>query len=62
MVVVVSVCKFPGGVFTSTPDSYFVNEKGEVECWNFKEWREALLSRHRGTFFAFNLKIADFTM
>ncbi|XP_069140967.1 schlafen family member 13-like [Argopecten irradians] len=47
MVVVVSVCKFPGGVFTSVPESYYVNDYGAVEKWSFKLWKQALLSSHR---------------
>ncbi|XP_060064963.1 schlafen family member 13-like [Ylistrum balloti] len=47
MVVVVSVCKFPGGVFTSVPESYYVNDYGGVEAWSFKLWKQALLSSHR---------------
>ncbi|XP_033756520.1 schlafen family member 13-like [Pecten maximus] len=47
MVVVVSVCKFPGGVFTAVPESYYVNDYGGVEEWTFKLWKQALLSSYR---------------
>lgn len=48
VVVVVSVCKFPGGVFTDTPDSYFVDEHGNIEKWKFYEWKLAMLNPLRG--------------
>lgn len=48
-VVVVSVCKFPGGVFTATPDSFYVNTRNqEVKCWSFDQWRKAMLNPFRG--------------
>lgn len=47
-VVVVSVCKFPGGVFTATPDSFYVNTRNqEVKCWSFDQWRKAMLNPFR---------------
>ncbi|OWF48453.1 schlafen family member 13-like [Mizuhopecten yessoensis] len=47
MVIVVSVCKFPGGVFTSVPESYYINDYGGVEKWSFQLWKQALRSSHR---------------
>ncbi|CAC5380773.1 unnamed protein product [Mytilus coruscus] len=44
VIVVVSVCKFPGGVFTASPDSYFVNEFGDIETWKFSEWKLSMLN------------------
>lgn len=46
---VVSVCKFPGGVFTATPGSYYVDTHNqEVKCWSFDQWRKAMLNPFRG--------------
>ncbi|XP_061184332.1 schlafen family member 13-like [Saccostrea echinata] len=48
VVVVVSVCKFPGGVFSATPDSYYVNTKTQtVDCWSFDQWKKAMLNPFR---------------
>ena len=47
-VVVVSVCKFPGGVFTSCPDSYVVRRDGNVEQLTFSEWKAEILNQSRG--------------
>ena len=46
--VVVSVCKFPGGVFTSCPDSYVVRRDGNVEQLAFSEWKAEILNQSRG--------------
>ncbi|KAK3095720.1 hypothetical protein FSP39_018052 [Pinctada imbricata] len=47
VVVVVSVCKFPGGVFTACPDSYFINEEGNVQSWVFHQWKLSMLNSFR---------------
>lgn len=46
-VVVVSVCKFPGGVFTSCPESFVVGTNTEVRQLTFSEWREEILNQSR---------------
>lgn len=44
VVVVVSVVKFPGGVFTSCPASSYINADGRVVDFNFDDWKEAVLN------------------
>ncbi|KAK7109857.1 hypothetical protein V1264_013826 [Littorina saxatilis] len=46
-VVVVSVCKFPGGVFTCCPESYVVRPGGDVEQLSFNQWKAEVLSQSR---------------
>ncbi|XP_076461245.1 schlafen family member 13-like isoform X2 [Babylonia areolata] len=46
-VVVVSVCKFPGGVFTACPESYVVRQGGQVEQLDFPEWKDEVLNQAR---------------
>ena len=46
--VVVSVCKFPGGVFTACPESYVVGSKGNVEPLDFGQWKAEVLNQSRG--------------
>lgn len=45
---VVSVCKFPGGVFTSCPESYVVQPGGNAEQLAFSEWKAEILNQSRG--------------
>ncbi|KAK6186067.1 hypothetical protein SNE40_008174 [Patella caerulea] len=47
MVVVVSVCKFPGGVFTTSPESYYVDSTGIVKKFTFDDWKSATLAEIR---------------
>ena len=49
MVVVVSVCRFPGGVFTACPESFHVDSKGDVHTFTFEQWKEAHLAEVRGS-------------
>ncbi|XP_060597672.1 schlafen family member 13-like isoform X1 [Ruditapes philippinarum] len=44
VVVVVSVCKFPGGVFTNCPTSSYINTEGHVVDFTFDQWKEAVLN------------------
>ncbi|XP_052252656.1 schlafen family member 13-like isoform X2 [Dreissena polymorpha] len=44
VVIVVSVVKFPGGVFTSCPVSTFVSAGGGVEEFSFTKWKEAIMN------------------
>nr|KAG5693525.1 hypothetical protein BaRGS_006227 [Batillaria attramentaria] len=46
-VVVVSVCKFPGGVFTSCPESFVVGANRDVRQLSFSEWKEEVLNQSR---------------
>ena len=46
--VVVSVVKFPNGVFTHCPISSFVNVEGRVQEFTFDEWKEAIHKPLRG--------------
>jgi hypothetical protein len=48
VVVVVSVCKFPGGVFTNCPTSSYINTEGHVVDFTFDQWKEAVLNPLRG--------------
>ena len=48
VVVVVSVCKFPGCVFTSCPESFYVNREGKVVDFNFPLWKDSMLNPLRG--------------
>ncbi|KAL8617715.1 hypothetical protein ACOMHN_053548 [Nucella lapillus] len=48
VVVVVSVCKFPGGVFTACPESYVVRcNGGQVQQLTFAQWRAEILNQSR---------------
>lgn len=44
IVVVVSVCKFPGGVFTNCPTSTYISTEGHVVDFTFDQWKEAVLN------------------
>ncbi|KAK3585478.1 hypothetical protein CHS0354_003326 [Potamilus streckersoni] len=44
VVVVLSICKFPGGVFTSCPESYYVSPYKSVSSFTFTQWKMAMLS------------------
>ncbi|XP_041370884.1 schlafen family member 13-like [Gigantopelta aegis] len=47
VIVVVSVCRFPGGVFTSCPESFHVDSKGDVQAFTFQQWKDAHLAEIR---------------
>ena len=49
VVVVVSVVRYPGGVFTHCPVSSFVSPAGRVEEFTFSQWHDAVLNPLRGT-------------
>ncbi|CAC5417985.1 unnamed protein product [Mytilus coruscus] len=38
-VIVVSVCRYPGGVFTDTPKAYYIREDGAIQQFTFEEWK-----------------------
>ncbi|XP_052773230.1 schlafen family member 13-like [Mya arenaria] len=44
VVVVVSVVRFPGGVFTHCPVSSYVSTSGRLEEFTFTQWRDAVLN------------------
>ncbi|KAL4231483.1 platelet maturation [Mactra antiquata] len=44
VVVVVSVCKFPGGVFTNCPNSSYIDTEGKVVNFTFDQWRDSILN------------------
>ena len=48
VVVVISIVKFPGGVFTLCPYSSYVNTDGQVAEFTFGEWKEAMMNPLRG--------------
>ena len=52
VVVVVSVCKFQGCVFTSCPESFYVNRDGMVMDFSFPLWKESMLNPLRGNSYA----------
>ncbi|XP_046372103.1 schlafen family member 8-like isoform X2 [Haliotis rufescens] len=47
VVVVISVCRFPGGVFTSCPESYYLDKSGQVKAFTYTQWKLAVLNQVR---------------
>ncbi|XP_067657442.1 schlafen family member 8-like [Haliotis asinina] len=47
VVVVISVCKFPGGVFTSCPESYYLDQSRQVKAFTYSQWKLAVLNQVR---------------
>ena len=45
-----SVCKFPGCVFTSCPESCYVNRDGLVVDFTFSLWKSTILNPLKGKF------------
>ncbi|XP_063404207.1 uncharacterized protein LOC134687680 [Mytilus trossulus] len=47
-VIAVKVCRIPGGVFTAVPESYYVDDDGNVKQFSdFEEWRSKMLSSYK---------------
>ena len=59
-----SVCKYPGGVFTSCPESYVINHDSQdvpqVCQLSFAEWKSEMLNQTKGLcyFTSLTLKLA----
>lgn len=46
-VIVVSVCRYPGGVFTDTPKAYYTREDGAIKQFTFEEWKTRMLTSYK---------------
>lgn len=50
----VSVCRYPGGVFTDTPTAYYIKEEnGTIHQFTFKECKDKMISSYKGIFFTY---------
>ncbi|XP_052090134.1 uncharacterized protein LOC127726709 isoform X2 [Mytilus californianus] len=48
-VIIVSVCRYPGGVFTDTPNAYYIRKKDRtIQQFTFQEWKTKMISSHKG--------------
>ncbi|CAC5424539.1 unnamed protein product [Mytilus coruscus] len=46
----VSVCRYPGGVFTDTPKAYYIREEdGTLQQFTFQEWKTKMVGTYKGT-------------
>ncbi|CAC5403787.1 unnamed protein product [Mytilus coruscus] len=46
-IIAVKVCRIPGGVFTAVPESYYVDDHGNVQQYkDFGEWRSQMLTSY----------------
>lgn len=46
-VIVVSVCRYPGGVFTDTPKAYYIREDGAIQQFTFEEWKTRMITSYK---------------
>lgn len=54
----VSVCKYPGGVFTHTPEAYYISEEDRtIQQFTFKEWKNRMISSNKGDFLSDNREV-----
>ncbi|VDI04320.1 Hypothetical predicted protein [Mytilus galloprovincialis] len=48
-VIIVSVCRYPGGVFTDTPNAYYIREEDRtIQQFTFQDWKTKMISSHKG--------------
>lgn len=48
-IIAVKVCRISGGVFTAVPESYYVDDDGNVKQFDdFEELRSQMLSSYKG--------------